>query len=589
VRRDDLCPPVARTPWRTLSISRQENTEGGFTLIELIIVSVIIPIIIGAITLALMSIFSLQGGVTGRLSGSGDAQIVSTNFETDVQNASLITTDPSGLSPQCAPTPQVSGTTQVLGVQTGSAVISYEIVPQAGTTPQQYSLFRYSCPIGSTTPTSSNVVSSNVPGNQTVSVTCAATLENALAGGTSALTVSPLPLTITAGDTVAVSNPPVGSVPSTSVNYTALTTSNAPNTTIQLTQSTAAFAAGSQVVDPTWTANGANCGASTGWISTAGVTGVKYQTSEGVTNPYPFTVVAEPRASAPLNQGTLVTSPNSSCVYASGQGYYTGNLCFVNFSVWNSYTGATSPTCTLGGLPVSAALGTSAGVSIGDTLSFCLNLTNVTTSTGAAVTGPIGTNAGYNGVKADPFPTYPEAFLGNNGFYTVSSTVDPALYQQDSGDTTTVNIYNLQITNQAGAYVSGWELVTGDAETTDASESITWTSSSLPQPAPFTLLWNSPGVSAVGTSGNTGSFGACSNPTSPLGLTPQNLLTGGSALSVTCASSISVTGNDPTTKVPYTRNGTVMLEASSPTSLTVSMVGSGLEAMFMGILFPSGS
>ena len=217
-------------------------------------------------------------------------------------------------------------------------------------------------------------------------------------------------------------------------------------------------------------------------------------------------------------------------------------------------------------------------------------MTSVATATGAAVSGSLGTNAGYNGVAAVPFPTYPEAFLGNNGFYTVSNTVDPALYQQNSGTgkTTTVNVYNIQITNQADAPVTGWQLVTGDAETTDSGESMTWTSgnTSAGAAAPFSLLWNLPGISAIGSSGNTGSFGACSNPTSPLGLSPQSLLTGGTASTVTCASSTSVTGSD-SNGVSYTRNGTVMLEASTPTSLNVTMVGTGLEAMFMGILLPS--
>ena len=357
-----------------------------------------------------------------------------------------------------------------------------------------------------------------------------------------------------------------------------------------MTQATTAFATGSQVVDPSWTTGNTNCGAATGWITTSGVTGVTFGTTTSGSNPYAYKLVAVPRASAPLSPGSTVQAPNSSCVFASGQGYYTSNLCFVNFSLWNSYTGTSSAACSQGGLAVSAVIGTGTGVSTGDTLSFCLIVTSVATATGAAVSGSLGNNAGYNGVAAVPFPTYPEAFLGNNGFYTVSNTVDPALYQQNSGTgkTTTVNVYNIQITNQADAPVTGWQLVTGDAETTDSGESMTWTSGNTPAgaAAPFSLLWNLPGISAIGSSGNTGSFGACSNPTSPLGLSPQSLLTGGTASTVTCASSTSVTGSD-SNGVSYTRNGTVMLEASTPTSLNVTMVGTGLEAMFMGILLPS--
>ena len=589
MRKGYVRSSVASTPWRSLSADQRESTESGFTLIELIIVTLIIPVIIGAITLALIAIFSLQSGTTGRLSGSGDAQVTSTNFENDVQNASSITTVTSGsaLTPkQCAPASQVSGSTQVLGLQTGTSVISYEEVPQTGTSPQKYSLFRYSCPTGTTTPTNSIVVSSNVPSGQTVSVTCAATLQTALAGGTTALTVSPLPMAIQPNDTIKISN--VGSTPQ---SYVASFAAKGA-TTVSVLSATTAFATGSQVVDPSWTAVvggvNTNCGANTGWITTAGVTGVTYGTTGAGSSPYPYTLVAVPRASAPLSPGSTVQAPNSSCVFASGYGYYTSNLCFVNFSLWNSYTGTSSAACAQGGLAVSAVIGTGSGVSTGDTLSFCLQLTSKVTATGAADSGPLG-GGGYNGVKADPFPTYAEAFLGNNGFYTVPNTVAPAIYQQDSGDTTSVNIYSIQITNQAGAPVSGWQLVTGDAETTDAGESITWTSGNTPAgaAAPFTLLWNVPGTSAIGTSGDTGSFGACSNPTSPLGLSPQSLLTGGTASTVTCASSTSVTGSNA--GVPYTRNGTVMLEASTPISLNVTMVGTGLEAMFMGILLPSAS
>jgi hypothetical protein len=35
-----------------------------------------------------------------------------------------------------------------------------------------------------------------------------------------------------------------------------------------------------------------------------------------------------------------------------------------------------------------------------------------------------------------------------------------------------------------------------------------------------------------------------------------------------------------------TKTGTVMLEAPSPTGLTVTMVGTGLEGMFLGVMLP---
>ena len=49
------------------------NDEAGFTLIELIIVVAILPIVVGGITVALISVLSLQSSVADRLTGSGDA------------------------------------------------------------------------------------------------------------------------------------------------------------------------------------------------------------------------------------------------------------------------------------------------------------------------------------------------------------------------------------------------------------------------------------------------------------------------------------------------------------------------------------
>ncbi len=88
---------------------------------------------------------------------------------------------------------------------------------------------------------------------------------------------------------------------------------------------------------------------------------------------------------------------------------------------------------------------------------------------------------GVSGASVSPhaIPTYfapptSEAFLGNNGFYT-GIPAHPALYQTSSG-TTTVTITNIQVLDSNGNPASGWELVTGDAESTDAGESLSWTS-----------------------------------------------------------------------------------------------------------------
>ena len=123
----------------------RRGEESGFTLIELIIVALIIPIIIGAITLALISIFSLQGSTASRISDSADAQVVSSNFETDVQNATQITYGVFRRHPSVRADPSVASAVQVLGLQSadnGGTVISYADVPNGNS---GHSLVRYVC------------------------------------------------------------------------------------------------------------------------------------------------------------------------------------------------------------------------------------------------------------------------------------------------------------------------------------------------------------------------------------------------------------------------------------------------------------
>ena len=125
--------------------------DSGFTLIELLIVIMIIPLIAGALGYGLVTVFSLQAGVSSRLGDSSDAQIVAASFTKDVQGASSITTT---AIPLCGPTTQ----TQLLGLEwgTGEAVSDDEQL-QTGTT---YSLVRNDCGTNpSVTPASSTTLS----------------------------------------------------------------------------------------------------------------------------------------------------------------------------------------------------------------------------------------------------------------------------------------------------------------------------------------------------------------------------------------------------------------------------------------------
>lgn len=141
----------------------QDRTD-GFTLVELLITVTIIPLVMGAIGLALMGIFSLQGSASGRLTDSGGAQVISSTFLKDVQSAQMITTENSTSnpgSPQCGPG------TQLLGLRWNGAnsnyldYVSYVTAPNSN--PASYSLYRQFCSNGpSSTPTSTDTLATDI-------------------------------------------------------------------------------------------------------------------------------------------------------------------------------------------------------------------------------------------------------------------------------------------------------------------------------------------------------------------------------------------------------------------------------------------
>ena len=112
-----------------------------------------------AIAVALISVFSLQGTVSNRVSDSNDELVASAYFNKDVQSAEQMTTSPSV---SCGPTPAPTNPaqTQLLGLEwsantaapTGyDTVVSYVSVPvvnpQAATT--TYKMLRQVCTFSS--------------------------------------------------------------------------------------------------------------------------------------------------------------------------------------------------------------------------------------------------------------------------------------------------------------------------------------------------------------------------------------------------------------------------------------------------------
>jgi prepilin-type N-terminal cleavage/methylation domain-containing protein len=139
--------------------------ERGFTLIELLVVLVIMPLVIGAISIALISVMKQQNTVSNKVSDSQDTQVVSAVFVQDVQSASQIAT------PSIKQTAVPCGPTQtwILSLQLGSpqTVVSYDVVKQGS----QYALFRYACANGaSQTPTSSRIIAYDVQSSLTADI-----------------------------------------------------------------------------------------------------------------------------------------------------------------------------------------------------------------------------------------------------------------------------------------------------------------------------------------------------------------------------------------------------------------------------------
>jgi hypothetical protein len=199
----------------------------------------------------------------------------------------------------------------------------------------------------------------------------------------------------------------------------------------------------------------------------------------------------------------------------------------------------------------------SVGLPNNSTLHFCLSVSTY--------------RAGQTeGVHANPLPTYNNAFLGNtnNGspFYT-GVDGDPALYSDHAlGLTATINFQKITVVTPSGLAATGWEVVSADAESTDNQETIQWISNTA-----LNLLPNSPGDNY-----GTNTYGCTSNGSTAYG----------SGVSGVGTDQLTVAGC--TNGTPYTgtilKNGTAMVWALQPSSLSVSMVN--YEAITFGILGP---
>lgn len=492
------------------------HTDKGFTLIELCVVCLLLPIVVGAITYAFVFILTQRSAVAARVLDATDAQVVSTNFETDVHSALQITT--SSTASQC-------GTgTAILGLRWGldsagnyETTVSYVTDQHGGT----YSLWRNYCTGGSLSPaTQTSEVAADIPSNQ----------------GTP------------------------------SISYASSVSENA----------------------------------ATGWVGAQGVTSVKLSITSPGSN-YSYTLLGDPAVNAGANSSSnLSPSTNASCNFASpGTGTYASTLCFVDFS---SFTMAGNPTTYCPGTNPPQSEIDAAVTNTPFILKFCVSASG----------SPVAPAA----IPTYTSPPTSEAFLGNNDFYG-GIPGKAALYQTTEGGTedncnsgfgcTFVYFTKIEVLDANGNAATGWSLVTGDSESTDDNEGMIWTTCpSVTNPgvdANQELNWNA-NYSACASSSSAPAFSLLPNSTSPYsafgnacfapdypsssagwanfrisGVKYTNIFTGTTAGSNTNTAQCFAT-------VDSDKTGTVMISALQPSTLTVFMQGSGLEAVFLGLLLP---
>jgi prepilin-type N-terminal cleavage/methylation domain-containing protein len=125
---------------------RRARDDAGFTLVELIIVVALIPLIAGAIAIALISVLRLQPQVSSRVNHSVDAEIVAANYVRDVQSSSKLTTSSAAQYVACG----AGGGKQLLGLQIvgtngTTTYVSYQEVTLGSGAKATYVLNRLSC------------------------------------------------------------------------------------------------------------------------------------------------------------------------------------------------------------------------------------------------------------------------------------------------------------------------------------------------------------------------------------------------------------------------------------------------------------
>ncbi|OYV59177.1 MAG: hypothetical protein B7Z69_07795 [Actinobacteria bacterium 21-73-9] len=361
-----------RRPSLVARLRARREQEAGFTLIELLIVVAVMPLIVGALSLGLISVFRLQSGVSSRLGDTVDSQVVASTYQNDVSSALAVTVATGQTLDQCGP----AGEYQLLGLAWGgrtsggyATVVSYAEILTGG----QWELVRQYCTAGySQTPDTSTTVAYNAlpPCASGITASCQAS--------------------------ASIFNQP-GSTDSNKlagVLDTAAQTSWVP------------------VVDAT--------------DSSLNVTRVEFALAAKTAteqNAYQYTLAAVPAAASPaISTGgqPITISSTAGCNFATpGTGYYASSMCLVDFS---SLTGNNLLAAESGCLQMEVNLPG------GSELYFCLSITGVPVK-------PSGLPTWQNAFLGNYCSSGGSGCSSGSPFYTGISG-KPALYQTGGGTTT---------------------------------------------------------------------------------------------------------------------------------------------------------
>jgi prepilin-type N-terminal cleavage/methylation domain-containing protein len=183
--------------------------EEGFTLVELLVVMVILPLVAGALSIAMISVLTEQNTVASKTSNSADTSVLSAVFTKDVQSAQYVTTNASATGPvSCGTTASILSLQWPLAQSGATIVVSYAVVPLG----KSGRLFRYYCR-GTNAPTTTVVahavqstLTATVTGSSCSNFSCTAALAAAKSGWTSAMGVSGVSLAVQAPDKVQSGN-----------------------------------------------------------------------------------------------------------------------------------------------------------------------------------------------------------------------------------------------------------------------------------------------------------------------------------------------------------------------------------------------